>query len=145
MLAHDDVIKWKHFPRNWFIGRSPVNSPYKGHWRGALMFFFYLRLNKRLGKQSRRRWFETPSRPLWRHCNAPSIYYGELPTIGVYFQKMWPVPVRFVWTKSNLVDYRKQVSVAFCFIIIMSLKSLEVITCHSNGGIIVSRGDFVPC
>ena len=25
---------------------------------------------KRLSKQSRRRWFETPSRSLWRHCNG---------------------------------------------------------------------------
>ena len=31
--------------------------------------FFDLRLNKPL-KQSRRRWFETPSRSLWRHCNV---------------------------------------------------------------------------
>ena len=39
---HDDVIKWKHFPRYWpFVRgshRSPVNSPHKGQWRGALMF-----------------------------------------------------------------------------------------------------------
>ena len=39
---HDDVIKWKHFPRYWpFVWgthRSPVNSPHKGQWRGALMF-----------------------------------------------------------------------------------------------------------
>ena len=39
--AHDDVIQWKHFPRYWpfvpGIHRSPVNSPYKGQWRGALM------------------------------------------------------------------------------------------------------------
>ena len=39
---HDDVIKWKHFPRCWpfvrGIHRSPVNSPHKGQWRGALMF-----------------------------------------------------------------------------------------------------------
>ena len=39
---HDDVIKWKHFPRNWpfvrGIHRSPVNSPHRGQWRGALMF-----------------------------------------------------------------------------------------------------------
>ena len=39
---HDDVIKWKHFPRHWpfvrGIHRSPVNSPHKGQWRGALMF-----------------------------------------------------------------------------------------------------------
>ena len=41
---HDDVIKWKHFPRYWpsvwGIHRSPVNSPHKGQWRGALVFFF---------------------------------------------------------------------------------------------------------
>ena len=41
---HDDVIKWKHFPRYWSfvrgIHRSPVNSPHNGQWRGALMFFF---------------------------------------------------------------------------------------------------------
>ena len=39
---HEDVIKWKHFPRYWpfvlGIHRSPVNSPRKGQWRGALMF-----------------------------------------------------------------------------------------------------------
>ena len=38
---HDDVIKWKHFPCYWpFVRgmhRSPVNSPHKGQWRGALM------------------------------------------------------------------------------------------------------------
>ena len=41
-MVHDDVIKWKHFLRNWpfvqGIHRSLVNSPYKGQWRGALMF-----------------------------------------------------------------------------------------------------------
>ena len=40
--CYDDVIEWKHFPRNWLfvrgIHRSPVNSPHKGQWRGALMF-----------------------------------------------------------------------------------------------------------
>ena len=39
---HDDVIKWKHFPRYWpfvrGLHRSPVNSLHKGQWRGALMF-----------------------------------------------------------------------------------------------------------
>ena len=41
-VAHDDVIKWKHFPRYWpfvrGIHRSPVNPPHKGQWRGALMY-----------------------------------------------------------------------------------------------------------
>ena len=40
--GHDDVIKWKYFPRYWpfvrEIHRSPVNFPHKGQWRGALMF-----------------------------------------------------------------------------------------------------------
>ena len=42
--VHDDVIKWKHFARYWpfvlGIHLSPVNSPHKGQWRGALMFSF---------------------------------------------------------------------------------------------------------
>ena len=165
--VHDDVIKWKYFPRYWpfvrEIHRSPVNFPHKGQWRGALMFtlicarkngwvnngeagdlrrylahydvivmfcqsfedrihrwntrtltsnelqpcwchemetfsallafcagnspvtgefpaqkpvtrsfdvFFDLQLNGRLSKQSWGWWFETPSRPLWRHSNG---------------------------------------------------------------------------
>ena len=40
--THDDVIKWKHFPRYWpfvrEIRRSPVNSPHKDQWCGALRF-----------------------------------------------------------------------------------------------------------
>ena len=39
---YDDVIKWRHFPHYWpfvqGIHRSPVNSPHKGQWCGALMF-----------------------------------------------------------------------------------------------------------
>ena len=45
-LCHGEVIKWKHFPRYWpfvrGIHRSPVNSPYKGQWRGALMFLWFV-------------------------------------------------------------------------------------------------------
>ena len=40
--TYDDVMKWKYFPRYWpfvrGIHRSPVNSPHKGQWRGALVF-----------------------------------------------------------------------------------------------------------
>ena len=39
--VYGGVIKWKHFPRHWpfvrGIQRSPLNSPHKGQWRGALM------------------------------------------------------------------------------------------------------------
>ena len=35
--------------------------------------FFGLRLNKRVSKRSWALWFETPWRPLWRHCNVDPI------------------------------------------------------------------------
>ena len=34
-----------------------------------LWCFLWSALSKGMSKQSRHRWFETPSRPLWRHCN----------------------------------------------------------------------------
>ena len=69
---------WRHqmetFPASlafvWGIHRWPVNSPHKGQWRGALVFSLICALNKRLSKQSWGWWFETPSRSLWRDCNA---------------------------------------------------------------------------
>ena len=51
------------------IHQSPVNSLYKGQWRGAFMFSL-LRLNIPLSKKLWGWWFETLSRPLWRQCNV---------------------------------------------------------------------------
>ena len=54
------------------VGNSPVIGEFPSHRPVMRSFvaFFDLRLNKRLSKQSRRRWFETPSHSLWRHCNV---------------------------------------------------------------------------
>ena len=45
-----------------FPSQRSVTSSFDG--------FFDLRLTKRLSMQSRRRWFETRSRSLWRHCHV---------------------------------------------------------------------------
>ena len=37
-LYHDDVIKWKHFPRYWLFARGIHRSAHKGQRRGALVF-----------------------------------------------------------------------------------------------------------
>ena len=70
----DDIIKWKHFPRYWpFVrGILPVTGEFPSQWPVTRSFdvFFDLRLNKRLNKQSSGWWFETLSRPLWRHSNV---------------------------------------------------------------------------
>ena len=52
-------------------GNSPVPGEFPTQRPVTWSFdvFFHLRLNKRLSKQSWGWWFETISRPLWRHCN----------------------------------------------------------------------------
>ena len=52
-------------------GNPPVTGEFPSQRPVTRSFdvFLNLRLNKRLSKQSRRRWFETPSRSLRRHCN----------------------------------------------------------------------------
>ena len=53
-------------------GNSPVPGEFPAQRPVTRSFdvFFDLRLNKRLSKQSWGWWFETLSRPLWRHCNG---------------------------------------------------------------------------
>ena len=53
------------------VGNSPVTGEFPSQRQVTKSFdvFFDLRLNVRLNKQSRRRWFETPSRLLWSHCS----------------------------------------------------------------------------
>ena len=55
-------------------GNSPVTGefPSQRPVTRSSDVFFYLRLNKRLSKQSGGLWFETPSRPLWHHHHVMS-------------------------------------------------------------------------
>ena len=81
-FCHDDVIKWKHFPRNWPLcgeftgpGEFPTQRPVTR----SFDVFFDLRLNKRLSKQTWGWWFETLSWSLWRHCNVLLALYAWNP------------------------------------------------------------------
>ena len=69
-FLHDDVAKWKYFPRYLpfvqGIHRSPVNSPHKGQWRGALMFSIINGWVDNRGTGDLRR---HPAH-WWRHCNG---------------------------------------------------------------------------
>ena len=72
------IAWWRHqmgtFPALLALctGNSPVIGEFPSQRPVTRSFdiFFDLRLNKLLSKQPRRRWFETPSRSLWRHCIA---------------------------------------------------------------------------
>ena len=50
-------------------GNSPVTGEFHAQGPVTRSFDVFFDLNKRLSKQWWVWWFETPSRPLWRHCN----------------------------------------------------------------------------
>ena len=76
-FAHDDVIQMETFSALLALceGNPPVTVEFPSQRPVMRRFdvFFDLRLNKQLSKQSRRLWFEAPSRSVWRHCIANNI------------------------------------------------------------------------
>ena len=56
-------------------GKSPATCKFPAQRPATQSFdvFLDLRLNKRLSTQSWGWWFETPRRPLWRHCNVFNV------------------------------------------------------------------------
>ena len=85
---HDDVIKWKHFPRYWpfVLGNSPVPGEFPTQRPVTRSFdvFLDVGLNKRLSKQSKRWWFEAQSSSLWRHRYAISSRHLHPPSPFLY-------------------------------------------------------------
>ena len=63
-------------------GNSPATGKFTAQRPVTRSFdvFFDMRLSKRLSKQSWGCWFETLSRPLWRHCNDRQIIQYSLDT-----------------------------------------------------------------
>ena len=83
--------------------------------------FFDLSLNKRLSKQSKGWWFETQSRPLWRHCNV-----GRMDTGFIYhtwtFQKYSRTRVT-IWVASDAMLTEK--TGYHIFLVIVSLVNIQ--------------------
>ena len=76
ILIHTFFTWWRHQMETFSAllaicaGNSPVAGDFPSQRPMSFGVFFDLRLNKRLRKQSWGWWFETPSRPLWRHHNG---------------------------------------------------------------------------
>ena len=85
MLTHWGLVMripwWRHQMETFSVllalcvGNSLVTSefPSQGPVTQSFDVFFDLHLNKRLTKQSRPRWFETPLSSLWHRCNNGSL------------------------------------------------------------------------
>ena len=76
-ILNSTITWWRHQMETFFVllalcaGNSPATGefPSQRPVTRSFYFFFNLRLNKQLSKQSRGWWFETPSRSLWRQCD----------------------------------------------------------------------------
>ena len=71
-------------------GNAPVSGEFPTQRPVTRSFdvFFDLRLNKRLNKQSWGWWFETLSRPFWRHRNGPVFSRAVLMTAVSFVTKI---------------------------------------------------------
>ena len=107
---HDDVIKWKHFPRNWpFLRGIPGEFHTQRPVTRSFDVFFDLRPNKRLSKQSWGWWFETLSCSWWRHRNGCNIS-GQVVSLTVDGEKRGELvryDTMFVAQQSCLRDLEK--------------------------------------
>ena len=78
----------------WFPSQRPETRSFD--------VFFDVRLNRLLYKQSRRRWFETPSCPLWRHSNDMSIQdpalMRDLLVIGFSGESLFQIELPIILT-----------------------------------------------
>ena len=88
-------------------GNSPVPCEFPAQRPVTRSFdiFFDLLLNKRLRKQSWGWWFETLSRPLWRHCNARCAFFWGCTVFDTRWQRCCASSQITTTTKYDKVDY----------------------------------------
>ena len=112
-----EISRWRHQMEAFsaFLALCVGNSLVTGEFpsqrpvTGGFDVFFDLQLNKWLSKQSWDWWFETPSRPLWRHYDLISmflVWIGERQTpqkclIQRKFSIRWALQTKCVGCELN--------------------------------------------
>ena len=94
-------------------GNSPVSGEFPSQRPVMRSFdaFFDLHQNKRLSKQSWGWWFETPSRPLWRHCNCMEAYHWRKMNLTTQnFQRSNKCTDRTYTTYNFILSIRQAIS-----------------------------------
>ena len=94
-------------------GNSPVNGEFPSQRQVTRSFDVFFDLNKRLSKQSIHRWFETPSRSLWRLCGGHeeiTTKFGDSPSVIIIQKEM----VQIISTHKGPIMQVYDDSVLFC-------------------------------
>ena len=107
------LLSFRGYQRFALLAFYEGNPPVTGQRPVARSFdvFFDLRLNKKLSKQSRRLWFETPSRSSWRHCNelakccetSEYIAHAHLRYNSFVFLTPWGLQKSYIPLKKSLI------------------------------------------
>ena len=158
--------------RNMFRVNGPLCQEFAGHrWtppppplqrpaRLNIAVYFDLCLNKRLSKQSRRWWFETPSRSLWYHCSYLSLTKVRTKTVichgWLYKSKSDGHTMKYKHLKlviSRYIQLNCYIN-AFAFqyaaIFISKIRTVEMLTAvtqqtFGNHTILITRNVYVSC
>ena len=77
------------FPRSWWRHQMGIFSASLALYAGNSP----VALNKPLIKQSWGWWFETPTHPLWRHCNDAKTFKRRKPSLIYHCQSLMPIIV----------------------------------------------------
>ena len=132
-------------------GNSPVTSeiPSQRSVTRSFDVFFDLCLNKRLRNRSRRWWFETPSRPLWRHCNGVrSISTKQDVSFGsLHSASFWRIANICIRAHSPLLMYRRLLNIPrmLCIWYSKYIPHGQYSTIPKNGGCTWSAHFYVRC
>ena len=140
LLNHDDVIKWKHFPRYWpfvrRIHRSPVNSPHKGQWRGALMFSLICAringwVNNREADDLRRHQAHCDVIIMWNIC----LTGRTLPTLptGSFSAAFMPFRFQCSYNLSGLLNLALFIVCISCIFFRSTRQVISICTIPSSG------------
>ena len=115
---------WRHEMETFsaLLAICAINSPVPGEFpaqrpvTSSFDVFFDLRLNKWLSKQSWGWWFETLSRPLWRHWNVNQN--TKMQTVDHFVQAsvFWLASVlhkliRIAWKMSGSLEYARNLGI----------------------------------
>ena len=106
------------------------NSPHKGQWRG-LWCFFDLRLEWSGGW-----WFDTPSRPLWCHCNGIPRFDRAIEMAHICYNTVNTMAVDYLPTQEARVSWELFQN-SFCFLVKKMIKMLLLtnVPCFFQGRI----------
>ena len=134
-IYHNSCIWWRHQMEAFSallalcVGNSHVSGEFPTQ-RPVTRSFDDLCLNKRLSKQSWGWWFETPSRPLWRHWND---------------MQLWQAGLKHSQPQSPAWEHRPEMVIFMLMLSYIGFHQTRMVAYHWTHGCIDVLGNSLDC